>query len=235
MDSLGDRMKNNYEKIFMNKLPERMPVIIRLDGKAFHTLTGKYFKTKPFDLSLIEIMNDVSIELCKKVQGCQLAYAQSDEISLLLHNYKKFNTCSWFNNEIQKITSISASIASAIFTKYLIENKINDIALFDSRVFVLPENEVCNYYIWRQQDWTRNSIQMATRALYSEKECYKKTQPLMQEMLFEKGINWNNYATFLKRGRCIIKKDNQWVLDNHIPIFTENRQYIEKLLECEEK
>ena len=113
-NSLGGRMKQNYEDIFKHKLPERMPVIIRLDGRAFHTLTKK--ANKPFDNNFISLMNATALYLCMNIDGCQLAYIQSDEISLLLHNYKTLNTQSWFNNEIQKMCSISAAMASSYFT-----------------------------------------------------------------------------------------------------------------------
>jgi tRNA(His) 5'-end guanylyltransferase len=241
MTSLGDRMKNNYEKIFMHNLPARIPIIIRLDGKAFHTFTRGF--NKPFDDRLINWMNETTKFLCKNLMGVQMAYVQSDEISLLLHPYKKLNSQAWFNGEIQKIVSVSAGMASSKFMKlYMTESllKLSDgipkeaYPSFDSRVFVIPEAEVCNYFIGRQQDWTRNSIQMVTRSMYSEKECYKKNQSAMQDMCMQKGVNWNDYKTYLKRGRTCIKKNNCWSIDNGIPIFTQDRNYIEKFLKCEE-
>jgi len=260
-DSLSGRMKQNYEQVFKYKLPERMPVIIRLDGRAFHTLTAK--SEKPFDEHFITMMNETAIYLCKEIQGCQLAYIQSDEISLLLHNYKQLNSQSWFGNEIQKMCSISAGLASSYFTyKFnriynLDDNKYEKFRIiqFDSRCFVLPEAEVNNYFIWRQIDWTRNSVSMLAQSLYSHKELHKKNNSELQEMCFQKGKNWNDLDVSLKRGRCIIRKnkirhsnpeDNisyenienmffkQWEVDNNIPIFTQDRNYIEKYLEIEE-
>lgn len=232
MDSLGDRMKGFYESVFKHKLPYRMPVIIRLDGKAFHTFTRKL--NKPFDEGLISWMNHTAIELCRQIQGAQIAYVQSDEISILLHNYKKFNSGAWFDNEIQKMCSISAAIATAAFNSTLRAQVVGP-ALFDSRVFVLPEHEVCNYYIWRQQDWIRNSIQMVARSFYSDKECFKKNQSEMQEMIFQKGVNWDDFPVPLKRGRCVIKDaECKWIVDDNIPIFTQDRDYINKHLFTEE-
>lgn len=262
-DSLGDRMKS-YEDSYRLSLPIRMPVILRIDGKAFHTYT-KGCK-KPVDDGLVECMNLTAIELCKRVQGCQLAYVQSDEISLLLVNYKNLDSGSWFENNLQKMVSISAAVASVTFTENsdqiwgsdnyqsvagdMHSFPIRKPAYFDSRAFVLPKEEVCNYFIWRQQDATRNSVQMLARSLYSHKQCDNKNNSQLQELCFQKGVNWNDCPIPQKRGRCIVKKEtfkpvtwngkgpvtaeqrfvtrSEWVVDDEIPIFSENRKYIEQ-------
>jgi len=253
-NSIGGRMKQNYENVFKYKLPERMPVIIRLDGRAFHTLTAK--SDKPFDKNFIDLMDETAEYLCKEIQGVQLAYIQSDEISLLLHNYKKLDSQSWFNNEIQKMCSISAGLASAYFTMVYNESIIayrnhrNTLQLsqFDSRCFVIPEEEVCNYFIWRQKDWERNSIQMLAQSLYSHKELMNKNTAELNELCFQKGKNWNDLEVSLKRGRSCVynlqhsgKIDDidvfnmKWNIDNNIPIFTDDRNYIEKYLKIDEE
>lgn len=263
-DSLGDRMKS-YEDAYRAHLPIRMPVILRIDGKAFHSYTRKC--KKPVDEGLVECMNDTAIELCKQVQGCRLAYVQSDEISLLLTNYQTLDTQSWFDNNLQKMVSISAAVASVTFTEnsYKIwgfhddaegtgfegmgyTSAITKPAYFDSRAFVLPKEDVTNYFIWRQQDATRNSVQMLARSLYSHKECENKNNSELQELIFQKGINWNDCPVPQKRGRCIIKKvstrtslnpktgevviadRSDWVVDNNIPIFTSDRHYIDQFI-----
>lgn len=240
--SLGDRMKNNYEKIFMQQLPFRMPVIIRLDGRAFHTFTRNF--RKPYDEDLMNWMNITAHDLCENIQGAQLAYVQSDEISILVHYYKKLNSQPWFNNEIQKMVSISAGLASSLFTSLYMCSRIEkrqsvDISaiMFDSRVFVLPENEVCNYFIWRQQDWIRNSIQMLAQSLFSQKELHKKNQIDMISMCKLKGKNWNSLSNEIKYGRCIKYYDNtqDWRVDEDVPVFTKNREYIEQHLNIEEE
>ena len=239
-DSLGDRMKNNYENIWKTKLPMRMPVIIRLDGRAFHTLTKKCIK--PFDPIFIEVMQNTTNWLCNSIQGAELAYTQSDEISILLHNYKKLESQAWFDNEIQKIVSISAASASAYFSTIYnsyqhsqFPEKIHDfkVITFDSRVFVLPENEVCNYFIWRQQDWERNSIQMLAQSLYSSKQLHKKNKIELGKMCYDKGKDWNELEPHLRRGTCCVKEKEKWIIDNDIPLFTTEREYIEKRLEVE--
>lgn len=258
-DSLGDRIKG-YEDTFRHHLPMRMPVILRLDGKSFHSYT-KGCK-KPFDEKLISVMNQTAQKLCEVIQGVQLAYVQSDEISLLINNYQNLNTESWFGNNIQKMVSIASAIASVEFTnnswqiwapeKLSPESDpmstcdFNESAYFDCRAFVLPKDEVVNYFAWRQQDNTRNSVQMLARSLYSHKECDNKNNSQLQEMCFQKGKNWNDCPTQFKRGRCLLKQQvmkktwnpheqkdvevlrNVWTVDNEIPIFTQDFNYINK-------
>ena len=277
--TLGDRMKNNYENISRYYLTRRMPVIIRIDGKAFHTFT-RGFK-KPFDDILVSTMQDTMKYLCENIQGCVLGYTQSDEISLVLTDYTELTTDAWFGNNLQKMCSVSASMATLAFNKFfsgrvqefmydccdefgddVLPEKQNDYelahnvyfkkfnaAMFDSRVFTIPKEEVCNYLIWRQQDATRNSIQSVGQANFSQKELHGKSCNNIQDMLMlQKSINWNDYSTTLKRGSCCIKIDDgitkydevgnicgytqrsKWIIDNEIPIFSQDRNYIEKLI-----
>lgn len=235
---LGERMKK-YEFVTRNYLTCKTPVIVRIDGKAFHTFTKGL--EKPYDKNLIKLMQNTTLALCKEVDGCQLGYTQSDEISLLLTDWDKDETQAWFQNNLSKIISITASIATLSFNKNLLmlalcgENNVwqekSMKALFDSRAFNLPKEEVCNYFIWRQQDATRNAIQLAGQSEFSHKQLQGKSCNQIQEMLFQdKEINFNNYPVSFKRGSCIIKKDGKWIIDTEIPIFTQCREYIENLL-----
>lgn len=277
--TLGDRMKNNYENISRYYLTRRTPVICRIDGKAFHTFT-RGFK-KPFDDILVKTMQDTMKYLCENIQGCVLGYTQSDEISLVLTDYAELTTDAWFGNNLQKMCSVSASMATMAFNKFfsdrvqdfmyaccddlgddVLPEKQNDYdlaynvyfkklytAMFDSRVFTIPKEEVCNYMLWRQQDSTRNSIQSVGQANFSAKDLHKKSTKDIQDMLMtQKGINWNDYSTTLKRGSCCIKIDDslteydevgnicgytqrsKWVIDNEIPIFSQDRNYVERLI-----
>ena len=259
-DDLGKRMKENYEQISKTRLMRREPVIIRLDGKNFHTY-ARNFK-KPFDHILMETMQQTMKYLCENVSTCVLGYTESDEISLLLIDYKKLNTQAWFDNEVQKMCSVSASMATMIFNMIFRKNAeeetenfyeawnttkeeekyINTLlkavekgAMFDSRVFNIPKEEVTNYFYWRQLDATRNSIQMVGQANFSHKELHKKSCNDIQDMLYEqKGINWNDFSVPEKRGSCCIKTENGWSIDKEIPVFKgEDREYIEKLVWCE--
>jgi tRNA(His) 5'-end guanylyltransferase len=258
--TLGDRMKNNYENISRYYLTRRMPVIIRIDGKSFHTFT-RGFK-KPFDDVLVKTMQDTMKYLCENIQGCVLGYTQSDEISLVLVDYAELTTDAWFGNNLQKMCSVSASMATMAFNKFFYDNMPADEensgtyykalekgAMFDSRVFTIPKEEVCNALIWRQQDATRNSILSVGQASFNQKELHGQSCNNIQDMLMtQKGINWNDYATTLKRGSCCIKVDDglttydeagnicgytqrsQWIIDNEIPIFSQDRNYIERLI-----
>lgn len=283
--SLAKRMKQ-YESVSKTTLVRRMPVIIRLDGRSFHTFT-KGFK-KPFDEVLVKSMQETMKYLCENIQGCVLGYTQSDEITLVLVDYQTLDSQPWFDNEIQKMCSISASMATMIFNKYFskyanlkarqIESEkfycgINDDteefikkckeyrkladtyrksiengAMFDARCFNIPKEEVTNNIYWRQLDATRNSIQMVGQANFSHKELQNKSCNQIQDILFtQKGINWNDIPTHLKRGSCCVKENyifenanekgdscterSRWIIDKEIPIFKgENREYIDSLV-----
>lgn len=203
-DNLGNRMKEQYEVRTRYFLPRRTYTIIRLDGKAFHSFT-KGMK-RPYDDDLIDSMNFTTKKLCEEIQGVCFGYTQSDEISLLLTDFDKTTTNSWFDSNIQKMASVSASIATAYFNQ-AIKKVTNKTAFFDSRVFTIPDPiEVENYFIWRQQDCVRNSISMTAQSLYSHKELLNKNTDVMQEMCFQKGVNWNDMPDGFKRGRFIFKE-----------------------------
>ena len=264
-DALGDRMKGNYENRYRFYLTRRTPVIIRVDGNAFHTFTRGL--DKPFDHDFMQIMQYTCKDLCEFIQGCVGGYVQSDEISLLLVDYNTINSDAWFDYNLQKVTSLAAARATLTFNKlvgelvnglYEMENltrhpdfckKINlwesktDKAIFDARAFNIPKEEVTNYFIWRQKDATRNSIQAAGQAYFSHSELEHKSQADIQEMLFQKGVNWNDYSipekrgTFVRRfteeteredGSLIVR--NPWFIHEEMPILTEDRNYIEELV-----
>lgn len=253
-DNLGDRMKD-YENISRMHLTKKLPVIIRLDGKAFHTFTRGF--NKPFDNVLMISMQETAKYLCANIMNCKMAYTQSDEISLLLVDYENRDSQPWFENNLQKMVSVSASMATLAFNKSFIEtvkDNYGDIentlkcshytrkyntAMFDSRAFVLPQYEVCNYFIWRQQDATRNSIQMAAQSMFSHKQLHGMScDQLLEKMWQEKNVNWNDYTVPQKRGSCIIKESfdkngaarSRWVVDEKTPVFTQDRRYVEKFV-----
>ena len=212
-DDLGTRMKEFYEQVPKTRLVRRMPVAIRIDGKAFHTFT-KGFR-KPFDHILIKTMQETTKYLCENIQGCVLGYTQSDEITLILVDYQKLTSSAWFDYEVQKLCSISASMATMAFNKYFAENVANEIleyktsmvpqcveiqqeikeyhntliaaldkgAMFDARCFNIPKEEVTNLIYWRQLDASRNSIQMVGQANFSHNELQNKSCNDIQDML----------------------------------------------------
>ena len=203
-DDLGNRMKENYEGRTKLFLPRRTYTIIRLDGKAFHTFT-KGMK-RPFDEDFITMMDDTTQLLCEEIQGAKLGYVQSDEISILLTDFDKITSDAWFDGQVQKIVSVSAAMAAAFFNSVNVFNH-SDLAFFDARVFTIPDPvEVENYFIWRQKDAVRNSIAMTAQSLYSHKELNGKSQSQQQEMIFQKGQNWNDLPEGFKRGRTFVKE-----------------------------
>lgn len=253
-------MKSYYENRSKTFLTRRTPVIIRLDGKAFHTFTKGF--NKPFDEVMCSAMQQTMKYLCENIQGCVLGYTQSDEITLVLIDYQKLTTDAWFDYNVQKVCSVAASMATLAFNRQfqrqIVELSYNGKldndeltnsykrsakagAVFDARRFNIPKEEVTNCILWRQQDAIRNSISSVGQANFSHKRLEGLDSKQIQELLFqEKGINWNNYPTKFKRGSCCIKKCYQatgsvlrshWFIDDEIPIFTgEGREYIETLL-----
>lgn len=228
-DDLGVRMKTFYEQIPKTKLMRRCPVAIRIDGKAFHTFTRGF--QKPFDEVLIKSMQETMKYLCENIQGCVLGYTQSDEITLILVDYKKLTSSAFFDYEVQKICSIAASMATMTFNKFFrdnvddylfenyddqyladyietLQNAVGKGAMFDARCFNIPKEEVTNLVYWRQLDASRNSIQMVGQANFSHKELQNKSCNDIQDMLMiQKGINWNDLPTYQKRGSCCVKKE----------------------------
>lgn len=232
------RMKYAFDDRQRYYLTRRTPVILRLDGKAFHAYC-KPLKNR-FDPSFMEVMNLTAIKLCESIQNAQVAFIQSDEVSILLHDYKRLTSEGWFDYCKSKVESISAAIASVEFTinSNLIWGNNIKSAYFDSRAFNIPEFEVNNYFIARQRDSIKNSINSLGQSLYSTRELYGKKLSQVQDMTIAKGSNWNDLPTSWKRGRCIVKSNCiinnveriKWIVDNEIPEFTQDKNYIEQYL-----
>lgn len=256
--TLGNRMKT-YEAASQSKLMRRLPVIVRVDGKAFHTWTKKLSKEidpslvdTPFSVKLHKVMVNTAEAMCMQMQNAEFAYTQSDEISILLRDWDKHETEQWFDAKLQKIVSISSAMATAYFNNFvqsflpemaddIRQRWIGQIPLFDARAFNLPMDEVTNYFIWRQQDASRNSVQMVGRHFFSAKQMHGKNNSQVQDMMMgmEEPLNWNDLPTWMKRGTCIIPNPNSfdssaaYVIDEDIPIFTQDRDYVECRLEAE--
>jgi tRNA(His) 5'-end guanylyltransferase len=237
-----------YESAFDLTLPARMPMIVRVDGKAFHSYTLGL--TRPWDDTFISVMNDTAVALCEEIQGARLAYVQSDEISILLVDYAQLNTQAWMRGRLQKVVSVAAGLASSRFTWASWRMHADGMArhaAFDARAFVLPREDVNNYFLWRQQDATRNSMQMLARSLYSHKECFQKDNAELQEMCFQRGQNWNDLPTSRRRGRVVKRttwrgthdgpeglpiyfERSRWEVDNEPPIFSQDPAYVQAMV-----
>ena len=197
-DTSGDRIKR-YESVSNIKMQPRSPLIIRVDGKAFHTFTRGC--DKPFDQKLIDAMVNAAKDTAATMMGFKLAYIQSDECTFMLADYDTLQTQGWFGYEVNKVVSISAATFTAMFNKHYGSTD----AVFDSRAFTVPLDDWQNVFIWRQRDWERNSIQMLARANFSHKECNHKKIPDLHEMLHQKGVNWAKYNDQLKNGTFILR------------------------------
>lgn len=234
--NLDERMKE-YEQVALHHLTKKQPVIIRLDGKAFHTFTKGL--DKPFDLDLHEAFKYTCYSLKNKLDGVKLIYSQSDEISILLTDFdttrddKGLRTDAWFNYRLEKMISVSASLCVQAFNQYVdkildkyaemcVNNKDDFVAykklflwqtkkynaLFDARAFNLPIHEVENYFIWRQQDAIRNSRQSLAQSAYSQKELSGKNATEQEQMILDKlSIDFNKLPLSQQRGFCVCKEE----------------------------
>lgn len=220
-DSLGDRMKRQYEDRCRYSLPRRTYTILRLDGKAFHTYTRGC--EKPFDYALMERLSASALRLCSEAQGAQFAYLQSDECSVLLTDFTQATTEAWFDGNLQKIASVAASILTAEFH--------DKRATFDCRAFTIPDRvEVENYFIWRQKDWYRNSVQMMARSLYSQKQLHGKKCSEMLAMIQQAGKEWLDLSDTAKNGQLILRESESGFIRCAAFEFTNDRAALSSLI-----
>jgi len=233
--SLGDRMKKHYENRAASYIPRRTYTIIRLDGKTFHSYVKHIGAVKPFDHNLMSRMDLTAKFLCYNTQGCQLAYVQSDEISLLLTDFLGKDTDAWYDGNIQKMASVSASLATGFFNSIpsghfgdkvyshidkFKDHDVNDwvleadreLAYFDSRVFSIPDKvEVANYFIWRVKDWESNSVQMLARKFYTQGELEGKSREELLKMIRSQGEDWSALEPYYRKGRfCSKAMGDMW-------------------------
>ena len=225
-DSLGDRMKR-YEQVSKLFLTKKVPVIGRLDGNAFHTLT-KHCK-KPFDESLMNAMSDSCIAVMNKIQGCKVAYTQSDEVTFLITDYETIDTMAWFDYNVSKLVSISASTMSVAFNKSF-ESPYD--AIFDARFFNVPKEDVINNFLWRAKDWNRNSLQMYCRSIFSHKQLHGANRETMHNMLHESGKKWTTDLNDRERnGRFFIKTSSGIIVnDTILPTYQSMESIIKEFL-----
>ena len=237
-DCLGERMKD-IESRTRYYLPRRTYTICRLDGKSFHTFTKNC--EKPFDPYFIQAMQYTTQKLCEQIMGSKIGYTQSDEISLVLTDFDDIGTEAFFDGNIQKICSVSASIATAYFNQKYQELEFerfrrtgnasdhpdkNKVGCFDCRVYTVSDPwEVYNAILWRQNDCVRNSVSCTAQSLYSHKQLLNKNSVRLKEMIAEKGKPWDDYPNTCKYGSFVIKKDSGWMVDENSPMINKNRKY----------
>lgn len=210
---LGDRIKF-YES--NSRFIPTLPVIARIDGRNFHSYTKN--AEKPFDGKLQNLFNE-TVKALMASSGAKLGYTQSDEISLCFIG--DWVSRIYFDGKVQKLVSCLASEATFYFN-----NIAEKPAMFDCRCFQVPSlMEAANYFIWREQDAVRNSIQMAACSVFSHKECDNKNCSQLQDMLISKGINWNDYSSRSKRGSYFKRIKKQW----EVPLeYRKGERFVER-------
>ncbi len=222
-DDLGRRMKSDYEDALRLTVPRRSYVIVRIDGRGFHTFTKDL--DRPYCRPLADALDQAASALCREMIGCRFAYGQSDEYSFLLTDFEREDAALWFDGNVQKIVSVSASLFTAYFNKAFPSDRI---AAFDSRILVISQRaEAEKYFLWRQLDASANSLNMLASAHYKHAELTGKSNAEKHEMLFAKGVNWAKQSADFKRGRAITPA---WQVDLSIPVFNRDRTYLERLI-----
>lgn len=215
MDDLGDRMKGYEQAETSRRFMPLCPIYARIDGRCFSAFTRGM--GRPFDEVMSEAMIATASSLVEKTHA-RIGYVQSDEISLVwLADNPKSEVL--FGGKIMKTTSVLAGMATAAFTRAILASVHVDRAKaephFDARVISMPsQTEAANMILWREKDATKNAISMAARAHYSAKELHGKSGAVMQEMLFAKGINFNDYPAVFKRGTFLRRVTRERVLSD---------------------
>lgn len=208
MTSIGDRMKRNYEIPSRHYLTRRLPVIIRLDGRAFHSWTRGL--EMPFSQALIDTMVGAATVVSAGMQGFKLAYLQSDEASFLLTDYDDITTEAWFGYVQSKVETIGAASMTAEFNRMAYSwYHGSKLALFDARAFNIPEAEIANYFLWRARDWERNSLNMYCGEFFSAKQLHGKSNQDRHDMLHGIGKNWATDLTEQQKNGTWITPDSQ--------------------------
>jgi tRNA(His) guanylyltransferase len=225
-DELGARMKGYYEDALRVVLPRRTYVVLRIDGRAFHSFTHNF--ERPYCRPLADALDQAAVALCQEMIGCRFAYGQSDEYSFLLTDFESEDAHLWFDGNVQKIVSVAASVFTGAFNHYFSSSRI---ASFDARVMLIPQrSEVEKYFLWRQLDASANSLNMLASAHYSHTELLHKTTAEKHEMLHAKGLNWAKEPADFKRGRVIRKAEAGWLVDREIPIFNRETEYLDGMI-----
>lgn len=232
-------MKGKYEDPFRQVLPQRTNLIVRIDGRAFHTFT-KPFK-RPYDETIHDAMTFATRMVAEEIGGCKFAYTQSDEASFLATDYDTHETQMWFGGNKSKIETIAASAFTAYFNYSMMKISPNLMGQFDARAFIIPaQHEVVNYFIWRQQDAIRNSVSMLARHHFSAKRLHKVSSKDAIELLRkEKKVKWEETPAWFRRGTAVYKKAPgrikvaNWYTDKDIPEFVRDQKFVGRFMPTE--
>lgn len=218
--SLGDRMRAYESRETSRRAMPGLPLVVRVDGRGFSKFTQGM--TRPFDLDFAELMRQVAAYLVEQTQA-RVGYVQSDEITLILDPEVPEDTAAirgevLFDGRFQKLTSVIAGLATARFVSSALtlwpDRCARQLPVFDARVFEVPSREEAAWVLaWREADATKNAISMACRAYHTHRETMGQTSAQKQEMLFAKGVNFNDYPAHLKRGTYVQRRKVWRTLD----------------------
>lgn len=204
-DDLGDRMKG-YEALTEVRLMPILPTFARIDGRAFSSFTRGM--ARPFDAGMSHCMISTLEDLMRETNAC-MGYTQSDEFTLCW-NAPDRRSQIWFDGRHSKMVSQLAALTTLYFYRHVssaMPQYTERLPSFDARVWQVPtQAEGANVFLWREWDAVKNSITMAAREYYSDKELHMKNGSQKQEMLFQKGVNWNDYPYFFKRGTYVQRR-----------------------------
>ena len=201
IDALGDRMKG-YEACYDIRMTRRIPIILRVDGRSFHTWTRRNCTGRPFDGKFIEAMDHTARTLCSEISGAVAGFVQSDEISVLVRDDMTIETEPMFEKRVQKLSSVAASIATIAFNM-----RFNSYsATFDARVFAVPKADVGNYFLWRQMDATRNSVSSLAQSVFGAQRLHGVSCDDMRAMLSESGSPWEALPCRIRMGGMLVKR-----------------------------
>lgn len=201
--NLGDRIKR-YEASYHRVATVRTPLMVRVDGREFHSFTRGM--NRQFDENIIGAMVSAAADVANEMQGFKAGYVQSDEATFCLTDYDKLDSQGWFDYDVAKVTSIAAALMSVWFIKHLGTDKT---PVFDGRAFSVPAHDVVNAFLWRAQDWQRNSLNMYARSCFSQKALHGKKAADIHEMLRGIGRNWaTDWPDVVKNGTFLIKSES---------------------------
>lgn len=244
---------DEYRKTSTTRLLPKTPVIVRVDGRNFSSLTKNLHK--PFDDVLHGAMVKMATTLARDMCGAQVAYVHSDEVNILLTDWANEGTCPWYNNNIQRMVSAAASTATLAFNdafadyvarmgdamasgvldhdQELFQNYVNCAyhALFSAEVFNVPPKYVVDYFVWCQQQALNKATLSLAQTHFTPAELLGKKQDEVFEMLAAKGIVFNKLPIAQQRGTYIYRiKDGSWYEDKSTPLIGGKRVYIARFL-----
>lgn len=224
---LATRMKR-YEAASHPQLLPRTPLFIRVDGRAFHTYTRHM--QRPFDPHFMDAMVHATQMASADMQGFKLAYTQSDEATFMLTDYDTLTSAGWFDYDLSKIVSITAALFTAHFNDAM-RGRTAELGVFDARAFSVPRSDAPNVFVWRQQDWERNSLSMLARAHFSHRECLNRNRAELHEMLHGKGVNWATDLTAREKNGTFVTLGV--AVDHNVGSYADLDDYLALATACE--